>query len=458
MVRKVNKGLSFVEVIIALAIFMLMMVPIVSSLMTSMKTTGTAKELQSRNEYAQKLVESMKEVPIDKLSSPTPDVSYFEKLGSEDVTITYTSPTYVDSVDPSKTAPYEKYVIQGKTYLGAERTQYAYIMEMSSEKYAKAEVLGKTNPNNLKNGVVQDIDQNKVALISSATISNYDTPAYEALRTKKISVKRDNTTGTFNLANAVASFNGDTGNRITDIKISGDASSGYDVICTLYYSDNCNQILSTGKTIGQEVGMIHYQAYKKHFAKLPDIYLMYNLCVYNDQYANDYITYDTTGLDDSTVNVFVVETASDYSESVKKANTESGGNWLKGSGGLYQKAGSGDRDDKKVGMALAEGSKGTLNVYHNMYKPTDSAELADWNDHKKNEAESTSTIATTIANLFDDPTHHRHVVLPNFSKLNEALDANRGLYEIKVWMQEGDTVVTTTDPILQGTRGGVRID
>lgn len=214
--------------------------------------------------------------------------------------------------------------------------------------------------------------------------------------------------------------------------------------------------------------MIDYdEVYKEHFEKLPDIYLMYNLCVYNNQYANDYITYDTTGLSSGdTVNVFVVETASGYSTSVKNANQENidngGESWLKGgSGELYQKAGSADRDSKKVGMALVDGSQGTLNVYHNMYKPSpsaDPAEWAEWNNHKKNEAESNTSIATTIAGLYENPIIHPHSELPNLSKMNDALDANRALYEIKVWMQEGSTVDTTKDPILQGTRGGGKSD
>ena len=68
MIQKKNRGVSIVEVLIALAISLIMMLPIVNSLISSMKSTSNAKELQNRNEYAQNLMENVIEIPNDVLN------------------------------------------------------------------------------------------------------------------------------------------------------------------------------------------------------------------------------------------------------------------------------------------------------------------------------------------------------------------------------------------------------
>lgn len=424
MMRKRNKGLSMVEVVIALAIFMIMMIPIVSSLISSTKTTGTAKELQSRNEYAENLIETLKEVPIDVLA--TGRTSYFEKIGAEGVSIT------------SLTGGEEGYLITGKTSLGAERTQYAYAVKMLSNGEYKDE-------NKRTSGVVQDLDQNKVALIS-ATLSNYDEVAYQDLLKTKLAKKQTMDGGAFNLEAAMNEFRMNVANRNIEIKVSKDLSNEYDVICTLYYSDDSSV----------KVDMVSYEVYKKHYKKVPDIYLMYNLCVYNEMYANEYITYDVSGVDVGTkVNVFVVETASDYSDSVRaadNANVASGGtSWLKGGAdGLYQKAGGSDRDGVIINMAeVSSATGGSLQVYHNMYKkPADAAD-GEWNNHKKN-VNVNSDGAAAAGTLFGKT----YVAISGLKTMNEVQSGSSGLYEIEVWMQEGDSADMSKQPILQGTRGG----
>ena len=257
---------------------------------------------------------------------------------------------------------------------------------------------------------------------------------------------------------AAEGFKDDTADRIIDIKVSKASAGGYDVTCTVYYSDNTNVVAASGVKIGKEIGMETYEAYKQHFEKLPDIYLMYNVGVYNDRYTQDYITYDISGVDNTdNVNVFVVETASDYSTDVKTANGEN--NWLKGgTDGLYRKANGEVRDSAKIGMAqLSAATGGTLYVYHNLYQsPSDT----DWDNHKKNilsEDDYGTTVATEIRNIFNDASKV-YETLSNVINLNEAQDGNRGLYKIKVWMQEGDSASTSKNPIVQGTRGGGESD
>lgn len=477
MVRKVNKGVSLVEVLIALAIFSVMMIPIVNALITGMKTTTTGKEVQNRNEYAQNLMESMKEMPIDVLNSS--DESYFKKMGATGVSITHTedTTTYVkNNADGTTTpCPYDVYTIKGTTYLGVERTEYSYLIEMSSAPYAEAQALGSMNPNNVTSGVVEDLDQSKVALISAA-LANYDTPARDALLTKKMSKlreKQEASGGTYDPVKDVEKFKNDTGNRIINIEVKGDASNGYDVICTLYYSDNCTYL-----SIGREIGMVEYTPYQKHFDKLPNIYLMYNVGVYNEQYTNDYITYDISGVDEAAeVNVFVVETAANYSKDVVATNNASGENLLKGDAtGLYRKANGNTRDSASIGMALlnqglTDTKKKNFHVYHNMFAPsrndydTDAdylTAMAEWNNRnsKNVDVKYNDAVAGAVRALFHDSTH-LYVGVPSVGNLNQALSGARGLYEVKIWMQEGaldEEAIKKPGPVLQGTRGGGEID
>ncbi|MDD6071669.1 MAG: prepilin-type N-terminal cleavage/methylation domain-containing protein [Clostridiales bacterium] len=464
MVRKVNKGVSLVEVLIALAIFSVMMIPIVNGLITGMKTTTTGKEVQNRNEYAQNLMESMKEVPIDVLNDG--DASYFEKLGSKGVAISHTES------DPSEVYPYDVYTIKGTTYLGVERTEYSYLIEMSSQPYAVLQAAGKMNPNNVTSGLVEDLDQSKVALIS-ATLANYDTPARDALLTKKMTKLREMQGDAYDPIRDAEKFNNDTGNRIINIEVKGDASSGFDVKCTLNYSDNGEYL-----SIGNNVGMVEYTPYQKHFDKLPNIYLMYNVGVYNEQYTNDYITYDISGVDEkSEVNVFVIETAANYSQDIKSVDAENE-NVLKGdASGLYRKANGNVRDGASISMALlknglTEEKRKNFHVYHNMFAPLESdyktreeyeTALAEWNNHnsKNLDVVCDSTAAGKTQMLYHDATHIFEAV-PSVQNLNQALSGMRGLYEVKVWMQEGasldEEAIKKPGPVLQGTRGGGEID
>lgn len=486
MVRKVNKGVTLVEIIIALAIFMVLMMPLVSALISSMKRTTTGKELQYRNEYAKNLIENVKEVSIDVLDNA--DTAYFEKMGFTGVSIAHMKDdTKYSATNPDGTIttyPYDTYQIMGTTYLGTERTKYTFLIEMNSEAYAAAQMTGSLNPNNLTSGVVEDLDKSEVALISAA-LANYDTPAYDALLTKKMSElrKRQEKNGiAYDPVNDVKLFDKDTGNRIINIAVKGNASAGYDVVCTLYYSDNCNEAASDGSAIGRAIGMVDYTPYSQHFEKLPNIYLMYNVGVYNGQYMNDYITYDLSGLeDDSEVNVFVVETASDYSTDVKATNSANqaatGENWLKGSSdGLYRKAQGTVRDGVTINMAmstigLTDVKRQNFHVYHNMAVPVRSdyntdgeynAAVAEWGNHSKNQnVKYDQTAATAVKNLFSNPGMHPYEGLTNVESLNKALSGNRGLYEIKIWMQEGNKDAATLksiDPVIQGTRGGNEID
>lgn len=494
MMRRMNKGVSMVEVLIALAVFMVMMLPLVTSLTTGIRTASGAKETQVRDEYAQNLLEDIKEIPIDVLSGGTATaVPYFTKKGSTDVAIdtSTASASYSNWDGTTIDCPYETYAISGKTYFGTDHTKYSYLIEVSNKDYAEAQAAGtNTDPNNRTSAMVENLDQSKVALIS-ATMSNYDTAAYDVMLAKKLAELRkyyEKKSLTFDPATAVNQFSGDLGRREIEIAVKGKESDGYDVTCTLHYTDGCSLASSVdGKSIREVVGNLEYVVYSKHFKTLPNIYLMYNMGVYNNKYMLDYITYNLSGLtyENKDVNIFVMETAAKYSADVQDEIETSGGYSSEitaandrvktGSSYLYRNAVSGTRDSIKVSMAvlnssLSEGKREHLHIYHNILAPAKkdyastaeyTAALTEWNKHKKSNRIAYDDAAATEVKTWFGSTTRKYEKVRHVDNLNSALSDLRGLYTVTVWMQQGDVTAAalkTTSPVLQGTKGGGEVD
>lgn len=399
MTRKSNKGVSIVEILIALAVFVILLVPIVSSLITGMKTTTSAKELQYRNEYARNLMENVKEVPLSVLDTAAgaadpsigPAVDYFKSMGARNVQV-------------SKTG--SKYLITGNTNIGTENTEYAFQIEVDGANYSSV--------SNLKNGVVEDLDQTKVALIS-APLSNYDYSAYDALLTKKMAQLQQGTTN-YNSADGIVKFNNDTCSRTINITVNKSGNK-YEVKCILEYRDrsNCTEVTDVLAT---------YVPYCQEFDELPNIYLMYNACVYNNRYAANVtisgvqylaetINLDVNGGVQDPVNVFVIATPSETD---------------------YRNIAGTKRPD--VNFVKNDNDK-NICVYHNFASLDDPTIPTDDNNG--------------ITPIF------KNFKSGQYGDLNDAM-GGRSLYEVRIRMQKGSSVDTGIDPILQGTRGGDEIE
>lgn len=515
--RKTNIGVSMVEILISIAIFAILMVPIVSGIISSLNSTTDAKTLQYRNEFAENLMEYVKQDSLVNIL----EGSYFSNVGSytdggSSVTATanfYKDPTklsYDESLnelantladqsiplDVKNTAidyedlasgdiayyPYESYQISGKVDLGTKDETYSYVMEISNQYYAKKEAIaaenGDTyvNPNNLALGIVEDIDHTKVALING-TIANYDSAVTNAFTTKKIETLKKIDPDWYEIYTQqetnVDIFGQDTARRLITVKVSGSSKKGYKVECNLKYHDNCESNSNLRNALSDYY--IEYKPFEfnypvdaeKGYATLPNIYLMYNVCLYNGQYVtDDYIAIDTEEVEDDTkVNFFVVETAETYSSKVIEANkdlvtTDGAGNVY--SPILYNKnvqAGAENRDDVKIHMVATKKSKlENLSVYQNF----DISINTDIN--AKNEKilyKSMDVFDSNLSSADYSPlvTYGTHGVIPeqsvaNFEALNGAQEESRGLYEIKIWIQQGNTVDTSVNPTMTGTKGG----
>ncbi len=517
---KFNKGVSMVEILISIAIFAILMVPIVSGIVSSLNNSTEAKTLQYRNEFAENIMEYVKQDSITNVMKG----DYFGTVGSTGVRTRasfYKDPTKADydehlkkmaaellmshssfqnvsygtsGVQRENSAtgeityfPYETYTITGSVNLGTKHEKYSYQMEISNKYYAdkEAKYYSYVNPNNLALGIVEDIDHTKVALING-TIANYDTSVANAFLTKKIEKLKVSDPDWYEIymqqQTDVDLFTSDKGSRIITVKVSGSERTGYNVLCKLTYEDD-NGMLKDAN--GNQM-TIEYQPFEFNYpvddetgiATLPNIYLMYNVCLYNGKFVDDdYIAIDTSEVtDDTKINFFVVETAESYSDNVALSND---GLVVKDADGnivsrptLYNKnveAGADTRTDVKVHLVAQDGSNlKNLSVYHNFDKGGYNQNTPNKKNHyvlfSSTDMGTIDSFLTAGARAYVPLVKYTYSAgatvkdvnnsVANIGALNDAQEEARGLYDIKIWINKGDTVDTTVNPTLTGTKGG----
>lgn len=530
MKKKNNAGFSIVEVLIALAIFLILMIPIVKGIVQALNMSTGSKELQYRNEFAGGIMEHVKSVNIDELL----DSKYYLDSGTDASSFTTTKKIYsLDTTDPDYAGPplsndfngdgnltadeyfeYAQYQISGSVKLGTKHEKYNYIVDVDSKPYAEAKSNDENflDPNNLALGIVEDIDYTKVALIDDQ-VFNYDAMAENALKAKKLQGLKEIDEDAYRqaLENTSNAFLMDEGYRMMTIKVSGNKTDGYKVQCILDYYDDSGYL----GAVGSANHFVEYAPYGKVFKEnLPNIYLMYNPCHYNGNYVtDDYVTIDTSELTDTDipVNVFVVQTASNYSETIVTAGGIQAANdaydeayrskhedvdeatlnknhlsddTLYNSD--YGNAGH-SRDDTRIHMAAVVGTNQTgrlpqIHVYSNIGDNT--KETVDENGDpitvdKRNQKSDTSKFLisqsdsiTTMSNNFFQYMAKNNIANPTSASiygllgntgeavvgyLGDASEQSRGMYYIKVYLKkdsDGPIDTTVDQPILQGTKGG----
>ncbi len=368
-----NKGVSFFELVIAVAIFAILVIPITSQLIQALKTSDKATKAQTKYEFAENLMENIKNSDTTSFFSDNViNDDYLNKVSETSSVKKYpTNGMYSDTVSgtnekgEAKTASYSGCIVTGSTKIqsGNKAKTYYYAIDTDNKSYAENQVADSkySNPNDSTLALIESLDASEVALING-TIGNYDMTVTNAFMSKKLDILKigDRTRWeqyTKQQADIVA-FPNDTVTRVIEISVSSedahetDATTGnelynYTVSCKLRYKDNSNVVLKDGPYAGKTIGSvltqeITYTPYTQTFkaTELPSIYLMYNPCLYNGNYmANDNIILDTSGLVKQTVkvldrngkvvqenntdktengypqvNLFVVETAEQYSE------------------------------------------------------------------------------------------------------------------------------------------------
>ncbi len=503
-----NAGFSIVEVLIALAIFMILMIPIVRGIVLALRTSSNSKETQYRNEFAEGVMEHVKAVNIDQLL----DETYYTNMGTVAGSYNTTSKLY-EGYDPSNPDDsafwydknkdnvavldelygYKTYTITGEVPLGTNKTLYDYRVEISSKDYAERKYEAAKDPlkdeddvldpNNLALGIVEDVDYRKVALIDDQVL-NYDSMAQTALWAKKLQNLKDKDYEAYKQEvegkNGVSVFYNDKGFRLMTIEVSGSKEDGYSVRCVVHYTDSEASLAENGEQY------IEYSPYGKEFKnKLPDIYVMYNPCFYNGMYAtDDYLAIDTSGLkDDTDVNVFLVEIAEKYSQNIIDAN---GANQLADSSALYNNnmaTGGYRRDDAKIHLVgINKGTESSSNASDFLENIHVYTNILDTDTSGPNKKTGSDNFLFAKDKGTKDPTLNGFMKYINSSlgvsdkkytmelygndkqasvgSLESAESESRGLYTVKIWMKESkndnqnDIDPTKDVPILEGTKGG----
>lgn len=538
MFKKKNRGFSIVEILISITIFAILMIPIVSGIISSLNSSTSAKNLQYRNDFAENLMEYVKQDSLENIITGT----YFDSIGIyntskkgafyvENITKGYDSSlndiasvmgsSNIDTKESTQYSedlmtsdktyyPYEIYDFSGTVKLGTKHTPYVYNVEISNEYYAQKEKIAAegggtySNPNNLALGVVEDIDYTKIALING-TIANYDSAVTETYLTKKAEALKQYAPDLYqiymNQAEGGDYFTKDSATRMIAVVVKGSAQSGYTVECKLVYHDNNESGRLTNSATGKSYLDDYYVEYTPFTynydpvkdtngtvveeAFLPNIYLMYNVCLYNGVYsADDYIVVDTSLVtDDTPVNLFVVQTAKTYSDALLSADASLSTSVSKKTNKTLYNTNILDstitHDDVRVHLAATSGTKlSNLSVYHNLddtagtnvdgvknYIYKEGAKLSGKNNANKVVAKGV-TDGLDVLSSYKYPgssTAWTYKGLATSSekatvdKLDAAKEESRGLYRVKIWMEEGtdpSAIDKTKEPIITGTKGG----
>ncbi|MDE5965875.1 MAG: prepilin-type N-terminal cleavage/methylation domain-containing protein [Lachnospiraceae bacterium] len=313
-----HKGFSMVELIIAIAVFTMLAIPIIRQLLTSVNMNSRARTTQKTAEYAEYLMEYMKSTPIDEvgkgeifsdlLQDAAESGTTEESVGG--TTVTYSKLQYkIDSV-----------TINNQTY--------SAVVDMDTKDYAVRKALDPdaVNPNAVNVGSLKNVDASSVAVIAGQA-SNNDTSAERsifALKTEQLKDKQYDAWeqlmyGDYN------PFADDSVRKVTTVKMSKKGSGGknkYTVECNVSYKD---------QNLTYPTDTMNYTLTPQVFEQQepPVIFLMYNPCIYNNEYMPyDYIVLDLSGMDPTdNVKMYLIETAtalnydSDYRDNYPSKDT-----------------------------------------------------------------------------------------------------------------------------------------
>lgn len=494
MKRNHNRGVSFVELVIAVVIFGLMIGPIVSKLIQASKTADNSKVTQSKYEYAENLMENIKSAE---------DYFYDPSKLKNDPYLQQVTDGTISVSDKGKATTksgtsFDGYVVTGKAKVGRGNKNYYYAIHVNNKAYAQEEEKNAAyqNPNKTSVPAVANFSSSDLAIING-TIGNYDLTVTNAFMSKKLDVLKlgDKTRWeqyTKQQADVVA-FPNDTATRIIEISVE-QKDEDYTVSCKLRYKDNSKVLLKDGiykgESLSHYLDPIEYVPYIQTFKNgLPSIYLMYNPCLYNNNYMeNDYILLDTSGLSsDTDVNVFVIETAEQYSQNIVEGMVDlaisqykeehKGKELSKTEIDQLRKSYTDkylinmnairDRSNVNVNIMRDGSGKGNLKVYHNFGETTAEKKTLIGSINSSTKIDKSMTAGFSNVDEKD------------IMKMSESLVSTTPLYDVDVYISDSPFTITTykdfigklnwdsedydakigakydgISPILTGTKGG----
>lgn len=338
MAKNNNKGFSLVEVIIAVAVFAILIAPLTAQLISAINVNTKSTKKQYAIEKAEEIMESFKTANMNGSAISIPDGNstgnYNFSLDASEKK-TYTLPNGDGNVDYS----INSYSCSGIS-LGGEYEKYDCTVTVNDIAHAVASkgYVWDTNTNDLKKdgseyvrvtsgvGTVRNLDNKQSAIIAGATYmgatsgvesNSLDNQAAAYFKDLKVDILKKYPVYYNQYLAGAAYLDNDTFQKTTTIKVSK-TLSGYMVQCFVEYKDQpvlglINAEYSSGRADNTYKPDGKYGegiVYQKEYKTLPPIYLLYAPAVCNGAYCNnDYIKIETSGLTSSDkAKVYLFET------------------------------------------------------------------------------------------------------------------------------------------------------
>ncbi len=344
MAKNNNKGFSLVEVIVAIAVFAILIVPLTSQLIGAIRTNETSKKKQYAIEKAEEIMEQFKVCDFSK------DIRIPDGNSTGDYLFTLSNSEKKSmSLPNGKTVDYSIDTYKCDLSLGEEYEKYACEVQVNSLAYAvlsggyvwdsekntfKEDSKGNPVRASEATGDIRNLDNDQAAIISGATYlgqnsgvegNSLDNKAFQYFQDAKLDILKKYDVYYSQYLSGADYFVNDSFNKYTDIKVEKKAGK-YVVSCVVHYEDNTKLgiIKSAYAASGTNVyypdtiygkGVV----YEKEYDMLPPIYLLYVPAVYNGAYCPvDNISVDTSGLaEGDKAKIYVFETAAEIDDKYK---------------------------------------------------------------------------------------------------------------------------------------------
>lgn len=360
--KKNNRGVSLIEILIAVVVFTICITPIVSQLMIGLRISKKADDQQAATDYAKSIAETVKQM---ELSDEYSDAQLFQMADDFQMdSLTYSNSYYSVKADgsagtvipegsklitaggsyPSVTAMYQavntanevvgtspEAVVRQYQFTGTaevDNREYEVQIDMDTLPYALSALNSTSNYdlNAVNLGNLSSLDASTTAIITDA--SNYDAPVSVSFFNAVISSlensgNEEDAMLAVQLKNGTRSLN-DSATKTIYIEVNEVTSDPngykYQVICKLVYD---NSYISTYFDVPTSASHIEYEVHNQLYKELPDVYLMYNQFLYNKNYGDDDIQV-VNNLSAETAKIYVVRTVDTSANVSDVVSPESG--------------------------------------------------------------------------------------------------------------------------------------
>lgn len=367
MKRLNNKGVSLIEILIAVVVFTICVTPLIYQLITGIRIGQRADNQQAATDYAKSVAETIKQMPLESVytddaldelekelgingeltsSSTFHSIKYDsandtaiqgEVVSANSYLVSGTIPAVpgtaynsvsamqlalnnynlANSTNPDKQeALVRDYLFDGEATI--DYRDYDVHIELSTEPYAlnSLKPSGQADPNKQNLYNLSSLDSTTTAVITN--MSNYDataTGSYFNMIVAALEMSGDAQAAELLKASGQTNSNFDNPTKTTTIQIDQldligepNADYNYRVTCRIAYN-NPGIVGSSAYNVNSADASIQYVAYEQMFKNFPDIYLMYNQFMYNKTYKDDNI--QIVNNTNQSAKLFVIWTADD---------------------------------------------------------------------------------------------------------------------------------------------------